>query len=155
MKTSSEHSHIPDLRDPRVSLANKITVLTMGVVSPARCWLRNGVGCRNGTRNNTGLHGRVRFAERTYSEANHLMELLLSSIQGWMDQHFFKARKPYPLIPSKGLRLAFSIVARDRANDVKPVSAWYQHCGPAGTAQAAPQLQRGAQVFGRRIQPAE
>jgi hypothetical protein len=125
-ETSSDHSHIPGLRDQHVPHPNKITIPLMAVVSggkmlavewdPLQKW--------------DGVHDRPSVVfdspNRTYGEANQLMGLFLPSIPEGVDQYTFETRKPYPLIPGTPLRLTFSILARDHAIDVTPVSTWYQ-----------------------------
>ena len=137
-ETSSAHSHIAGLQDQRVPHPNKITVPLMAVISggkmlavewdPLQKW--------------DGVHDRPSLMfdspNRTYGEANHLMGLFLPSIPEWVDQYAFKARNPYPMIPGTPLRLTFSIVARDHATDVTPVSTWYQLHG----APSVPSLDR-------------
>ena len=137
-EVSSDHSNIPELRDERVPHPNEITVPVMGFVTdgkmvglmwdPLQRW--DGVNDRPSVFFDS--------PNRTLGQANHLIGLFLPSIPKWVDERTFEARSPYTLKPHQGLRLQFSFIAADHANDLTPVLYWYKKYG----APDAPVLDR-------------
>jgi hypothetical protein len=128
-EVSSDHSNIPELRDERVPHPNKITVPVMGIVTdrkmvgimwdPLQRW--DGVNDRPSVFFDS--------PNRTLGQANHLIGLFLPSIPKWVDERTLKARLSYTLDPGHTLRLRFSFIAADHANDLTPVLYWYSKYG--------------------------